>query len=65
MLGSEIGPQYKKRTRRGRADTELIFDSRQEVPDTVLNAILEAWLVQGLVEQFICELGFTRRPIPL
>jgi len=65
MPGSEISPQYKKRARRQRADTVLIFDPRQEVPDTVLNAILETWLVPGLVEQFLCERGFTRRPIPL
>jgi hypothetical protein len=48
----------KKRTRR-RADTLLVFDPTQKVPDLVLNAILEEWLVPCLVEQFLRERGIT------
>lgn len=48
-------PQHEKRARRQRADTLLIFDRAQKVPDSVLKAILEEWLVPCLVEQFLHE----------
>jgi hypothetical protein len=59
MPGSEAGPQKKKRARRQRADTLLVFDPAQQVPDTVLEAIIEEWLVPCLVEQFLREHGFS------
>ena len=51
------------RTRRKRADTTLIFDQAQKVPGTVLDAILEEWLVPTLVEQFLRERGITRESL--
>jgi len=63
MPGSETGPQKKRRTRRRRADTTLIFDPAQKVPSPVLDAILEKWLVPCLVEQFLRECGITRKSL--
>ncbi len=63
MPGSQPGPQNEKRARRQRRDTVLVFDPKQKVPDSVLNAILNEWLVPCLVEQFLCERGFTQRPV--
>lgn len=37
----------------------LVFDPAQKVPDSVLNAMLEEWLVPCLVEQFLRERGLT------
>ena len=56
------GPTKKKRARRRRADTMLVFDPAQKVPDSMLNAIVEEWLVPCLVEQFVRERGITRDP---
>ena len=50
-----------KRACRKRSDTLLIFDPAQKLPDTVLRAILEEWLVPSLVEQFLRD----RRPARL
>lgn len=55
--------QAKSRTRRRRADTVLIFDPAQKVPGSVLDAILEEWLVPCLVEQFLRERGITRESL--
>jgi len=63
MPGSETGPQKKKRTRRQRPDTLLVFDPKQKVPDPVLDAILKEWLVPCLVEQFLRERGITRESL--
>lgn len=60
MPGSETGPQKKKRTRRQRPDTLLVFDPKQKVPDPVLNAIVNEWLIPTLVDQFLRERGVTR-----
>jgi hypothetical protein len=46
-----------------RTDTLLVFDSAQKVPDAVLGAILEEWLVPCLVEQFLGERGITRNAL--
>lgn len=59
MSRPENDSQHKRRTRR-RADTLLVFEPTQKVPDLVLNAILEEWLVPCLVEQFLRERGITR-----
>jgi hypothetical protein len=56
-------PQTKPRARRKRADTALIFDPAQKVPDPVLDALLEEWLVPCLVEQFLREHGITRESL--
>jgi hypothetical protein len=63
MPDSESGPQNKTRTRRRRADTVLVFNSSQKVPDSVLNAIIDEWLVPSLVEQFLRERGVTRQSL--
>lgn len=57
------GRTNKKRARRRRADTMLVFDPAQKVPDSVLNAMLEEWLVPFLVEQFLRERGITRESL--
>ena len=63
MLRAETSASKKKRNRRQRADTLLIFDPAQKVPDRVLTAILEEWLVPCLVEQFLSERGITRHSL--
>ena len=63
MPGSETGPQKKKRTRRQRPDTLLVFDPKQKVPDPVLNAIVNEWLIPTLVDQFLRERGVTRQSL--
>ena len=55
MPDSETDRQNKKRVTRQRSDTLLIFDPPQKVPDSVLKATLEEWLVPCLVEQFLRE----------
>lgn len=50
----------KSRTRRKRAETPLIFDPTQKVPDAVLDAIVDEWLVTCLVGQFLRENGFVQ-----
>jgi hypothetical protein len=60
MPESEPGVQKGKRRRRSRTDTLLVFDPAQKVPEAVLGAILEEWLVPCLVEQFLGERGITR-----
>ena len=55
MPDSETGRQNKKRAPRQRSDTLLIFDHVQKVPETVLKAIIEEWLVPSLVDQFLRE----------
>ena len=62
MPGSERGPQNKRDGRRRRADTLLVFDPALKVPDSVLNAIMNEWLIPCLVERFLRERGFTQRP---
>ncbi|HEX3742212.1 MAG TPA: hypothetical protein VHV29_21115 [Terriglobales bacterium] len=52
MADSEIRGQSKQRARRKLADTLLIFDPAQTVPETVLNAILEEWLLPCLVVNY-------------
>ena len=59
MSSTENNTPHKRRTRR-RADTLLVFDPTQKVPNLVLDAILEEWLVPCLVEQFLRERGITR-----
>jgi hypothetical protein len=63
MPGSETGLQKKKRTRRRRPDTLLVFDPKQKVPDPVLNAIVNEWLIPTLVDQFLRERGITRESL--
>jgi hypothetical protein len=61
MPKAEPGAQKGKRRRRSRTDTLLVFDPTQKVPDAVLNAILEEWLVPCLVEEFLRERGSVQR----
>jgi hypothetical protein len=51
-----------KRCRRSRTDALLVFDPAQTVPDSVLKAITEEWLVPRLVEQFLREHGSMQPP---
>jgi hypothetical protein len=62
-MPSESGSQNKTRPRRRRADTVLVFDSSQKVPDSILNGIIDEWLVPCLVEQFLRERGITRESL--
>ena len=62
MPSTENDSRHKRRTRR-RADTLFVFDPTQKVPNVVLNAILEEWLVPCLVEQFLRERGITRESL--
>ena len=64
MPGIETDQPNKTRARQQRRDTALVFDPRQRVPDPVLNAIVNEWLVPCLVEQFLRERGFTQQPFP-
>jgi hypothetical protein len=52
-----------KRRRRSRKDTPLVFDPTQKVPDAMLHAIVEEWLVPSLVEQFLAKRGITRQSL--
>jgi hypothetical protein len=61
MSNSEPPVQKAKQRRRSRADILLVFDPAQKVPDAVLDAILNEWLIPCLVEQFLCERGITRK----
>jgi len=60
MAEPATDPTNKRRARRNRADTTLVFDPKQTVPDHVKQAILEEWLIPCLVEQFLRERGITR-----
>ena len=62
MSSAGNGSPHKRRTRR-RADTLLVFDPTQKVPNLVLTAILEEWLVPCLVEQFFRERGITQQSL--
>jgi hypothetical protein len=55
--------QKRKRRRRSRTDILLVLDPGQKVPEAVLNAILEEWLVPCLVEEFLLERGITRQSL--
>lgn len=63
MPESEPGVQKGKRRRRSRTDILLVFDPAQKVPDTVLRAIVEDWLIPCLVEQFLGEQGITQKAL--
>ena len=52
---SESCDKSKKRSRRRRPDTVLVFDAAQKVPDHVLKSIIDEWLVPCLVEEFLSE----------
>ena len=52
-----------KQLRRSRTDILLVFDPAQKVPDAVLDAIIEEWLIACLVEQFLAERGITRQSL--
>jgi hypothetical protein len=62
MPKAEPGAQKGKRRRSG-SDTLLVFDPTQKVPDAMLHAIVEEWLVPSLVEQFLVERGITRQSL--
>jgi hypothetical protein len=49
---SESSDEGKKRTPKRRTDTIFVFDPAQKVPDHVLKAIIDEWLVPCLVEEF-------------
>ena len=51
-----------KRSRRHK-DTLLVFDPAQKVPDFVLDAVVEEWLIPTLVEEFLRERGITRQSL--
>jgi hypothetical protein len=55
----------EKRAHRRTRDTLLIFDPAQKVPDSVLDAILEEWLVPCLVERFLRERGITQQSLSI
>ena len=63
MHETELSTFQKSRVGRRRTDTSLIFDPAQKVPGSVLDAILEDWLVPCLVEQFLRERGITRESL--
>lgn len=63
MPKTEPGVQKGKRRRRSRCDTLLVFDPTQKVPDAILKAIVEEWLVPRLAEQFLMERGITRQSL--
>ena len=65
MPGSETGPQNEKRGRRRRRDTVLVFDPTQKVPDSVLNAIMNEWLIPCFAEQFLREHGPHAAPVSI
>lgn len=52
----EFSGRGKKRFRKRRADTMLVFDTAQRVPDHVLKAIIDEWLVPCLVAEFSTKL---------
>jgi hypothetical protein len=49
---SESGEKGKRRSRKRRTDTVLVFDRAQKVRDHVLKSIIDEWLVPCLVEEF-------------
>lgn len=53
----------RNKNRRRRADTLLVFDPTQKVPDSVLSSIIGEWLVPILVEEFLRERGITRESL--
>jgi hypothetical protein len=58
---SESGDKNKKRSRKRRMDTILVFDPAQRVPDHVLKSIIDEWLVPCLVEEFFARIPHTAR----
>lgn len=64
MPNSEADRQNKKRACRKRADTLLIFDPAQKVPDAILTALIEEWLVPCLVERFLHERDLCEAKMP-
>jgi hypothetical protein len=59
----ESGATVPKRPRKRRADTVLVFDPEQNVPEHVLKTIIDEWLVPCLVEEFFRALR-TRKENP-
>ena len=51
----------EKNARRKRGQITLVFDPTQRVPDHVLNAIIDEWLVPSLVKEFSAELRARRK----
>ena len=49
--------EAKKDGRRKRGQITLVFDPTQKVPDHVLMAIIEDWLVPCLVEEFSSKIA--------
>jgi hypothetical protein len=63
MSDSKPAVQKVKKRVRSRTDILLVFDPAQKVPDPVLNAIVNEWLIPTLVEEeFLCDRGFTQHP---
>ncbi len=63
MSDSEPAVQKVKQRVRSRTDILLVFDPAQKVPDPVLDAIIEEWLIPCLVELFLAERGITRQSL--
>jgi hypothetical protein len=63
MPATKTSTATTKRSRRRRADPALVFDPAQRVPNSMLNAILDEWLVPSLVEQFLQERGITQQSL--
>jgi hypothetical protein len=59
---SDSEPLVRKRKRRSRSRTDLllVFDPTQKVPDAVLDAIIEEWLIPCLVEKFLRDRDITQ-----
>jgi hypothetical protein len=49
--------ETEKNARRKRGQITLVFDPMQRVPDHVLNAIIDEWLVPSLVEEFSARIA--------
>lgn len=60
----KTSPAAGKRIRRC-ADTLLVFDPAQKVPDSVLSAIIQEWLVPSLIEQFLRDRGITQQSLSI
>jgi hypothetical protein len=63
MSDSEPAVHRVKQCRRSRTDISLVFDPAQKVPDPVVDAIIEEWLIPCLVERFLGERGITRQSL--
>lgn len=53
MSNSEPPVQKDKQRGRSRTDILLVFDHAQKVPDAVLTAIVEEWLVPCVLGEFL------------